>query len=241
MSPFSIGADELTLSRRSRFSPLPIAIACVRERPAITATAAFRSISSCTWAAWKDSHDSPDRALRRQHRHVVSHAVGRPVDGHRPEVRVGARPDDLRRAHRHPAAVAQIEQPPQVLGLAGQGPLALDRHPEVADLLFQGEVVGVHVVQRRVLVPGPPHAAHHRRGPALELEKRAERLQQRHARPRGHLRGDQDDVPDREGQEQVAAPPPDIGDGHGANSGILRSWELAILRTESGKPRGRPD
>ena len=81
---------------------------------------------------------------------------------------------------------------------------------------LQRLVLGVHALQRRVLVPRAAHAADDRRRPALHLGEHAEdgRLQHRHARPRVHLRGDQDDVAGRERQEQQAAPPPDIGDGH---------------------------
>ncbi len=217
-SPVWMLAVPLRYSSFSRLSPVPVAIAWARVSPTVTATAAFRSIRSCTLAAWGDRHhDSPDRAGRRDHRHVDLHAVGRAaVDGDAPEVGGRARPDHFGGERRHLAAVAQVEQPPEAPGLRDQGAVALDGHLQRADLLLERQIVRVHVPQRRVLVPRAAHAADDRRRPALHLGEHAEdeRLQHRHARPRVDLRGDQDDVAGRKRQEQQAAPPPDIGDGH---------------------------
>ncbi len=161
------------------------------------------------------------------------------------EVGGRAGPDDLRGARRHLAAVAQVQQPPQALGLTRQGALPLDGDLEFANLPLERQVVGVDAAERGVVTPRPADAVHDGGRPALHLGEDAEdeRLQHRHARPRVDLRGDQDDVAGRKRQEQLTAPPPDVGNSHGqdcvsCDRANLRSCELddlANLRTGLGE------
>ncbi len=69
----------------------------------------------------RQHHDAPDGAGRRDDRHVGLHAVARAaVDGDAPEVGGRARPDHFGGERRHLAAVAQVEQAPEALGLRRQ-------------------------------------------------------------------------------------------------------------------------
>ena len=142
------------------------------------------------------------------------------ADRERPEVGCSARGDDLRRRRRERQTVAEFEELLETTSAVRQRALSLDLELRLGKLLPQRIVLGLDASETDVAGPPASHWGDDRRGHALNLGERPEddRREDRDAAPGVDLRGDQDDVPDRNRQQQVADPLSNIRERHGCRS-----------------------
>ena len=161
--------------------------------------------------------DAADDAGRRDDRHVGPQTVALAlVDRHGAEVRRRGRADDLGGGRRHRQVVAQLEQFLQAARPVRQRPLLLPVDLRRGELTLQRIVLGLDVAEVHVAAPRGANARDARRHAALHLREDPERdlLEDRHARPRVHLGGDEQDVSQNHREEQVAGTLMDVGQRH---------------------------
>jgi hypothetical protein len=163
-------------------------------------------------------HDDPaDDTARRDHRLIGPEPFGRPlVDRDGPEVGARAARDDRRARRREVRPLAKLEQVLQTPALLCERPLLLQLDLQLSNLLTETLVFVTHVLQREVPLPSVAGARDHGAGRPLHFGKHAEghRLEHRHAAPGVDLRGNEDDVADRDGHEQVPGALPEVEEGH---------------------------
>jgi hypothetical protein len=182
-------------------------------------------------------HDHPsDNAGRGDDGHVGPDTLARPfIDRECAEIGRGAGGDDLGGDRLQVRSVAKREQLLETARTIGERALLLKGDLRLSELPDERFVLALDVPQAGVASPDLPHRGEAGGNRALDLGEHAEghRLEDRDAGARIHLRGDQQNVPQHDAEEQITGPLTDIQQRQGLFQRLLITKTRRTRRTRN--------